>query len=95
VTQVGAGGDLALSPAPAVGFSGAAAFDGDGKFAGLAVLRPVVVATTAATNTPPATQAVLVTGDTVRDFLKANDVTASGTSADAKAAAVRVICVRK
>ncbi|HTC96107.1 MAG TPA: peptidoglycan-binding protein [Bradyrhizobium sp.] len=95
VTQVGAGGDLALSPAPAVGFSGAAAFDGDGKFAGLAVLRPVVVATTAAANTPPATQAVLVTGDAVRDFLKANEVSASGTSTDAKAAAVRVICVRK
>jgi peptidoglycan hydrolase-like protein with peptidoglycan-binding domain len=95
VTQVGSGGDLALSPAPAVGFSGAAALDGDGKFAGLAVLRPVVVATTAATTTPAATQAVLVNGDAVRDFLKANDVTASGTSTDAKAAAVRVICVRK
>ncbi|MBV9458823.1 MAG: peptidoglycan-binding protein [Bradyrhizobium sp.] len=95
VTQVGTGGALALSPAPAVGFSGAAALDGDGKFAGLAVLRPVVVATTAAANTPPATQAVLVSGDAVRDFLKANEVTASGTSSDAKAAAVRVICVRK
>jgi hypothetical protein len=95
VTQVGTGGDLALSPAPAVGFSGAVALDSDGKFAGLAVLRPVVVATTAATNAPPATQAVLVSGDAVRDFLKANEVTASGTSADAKAAAVRVICVRK
>jgi hypothetical protein len=59
------------------------------------VLRPVVVATTAIANTPPATQAVLVSGDAVRDFLKANDVTASGISTDAKAAAVRVICVRK
>ena len=95
VAQVGTGGDLALSPAPAIGFSGAAALDGDGKFAGLAVLRPVVVATTAAANTPPPTQAVLVRGDDVRNFLKANDVTASGTSTDAKAAAVRVICVRK
>jgi hypothetical protein len=47
-----------------------------------------------AANTPPATQAVLVSGDTVRDFLKANDVTVSGTSTDPKAAAVRVICVR-
>jgi len=95
MTQVGTGGDLALSPPPAIGFSGAAALDGDGKFAGLAVLRPVVVATTAIANTPPATQAVLVSGDAVRDFLKANDVTASGISTDAKAAAVRVICVRK
>ena len=95
VTQIGTSGDLALSSAPAIGFSGAAALDGDGKFAGLALLKPVVVATTAAANTAPATQAVLVTGDAVRDFLKANNVTASGTSTDAKAAAVRVICVRK
>jgi len=29
------------------------------------------------------------------DFLKANDVNASGTSMDAKASVVRVICVRK
>jgi peptidoglycan hydrolase-like protein with peptidoglycan-binding domain len=95
VTQVGTGGDLALSPSPAIGFSGAAALDSDGKFAGLALLKPVVVATTAAAGTAPAAQAVLVTGDTVREFLKANNVTASGSSSDAKAAAVRVICVRK
>jgi peptidoglycan hydrolase-like protein with peptidoglycan-binding domain len=94
-TQVGAGGDLALSPAPALGFSGAAALDGDGKFAGLALLKPVVVATTVVAGATPAAQAVLVSGDTVRDFLKANSVTAAGTSTDARAAAVRVICVRK
>ena len=34
------GGDLALSPAPPVGLSGAAAIDGDGKFAGIAVRHP-------------------------------------------------------
>ena len=55
----------------------------------------MVVATATATNTAPASQAVLVTADTVREFLKANDVTANGTSTDAKAAVVRVICVRK
>ena len=33
--------------------------------------------------------------ETVRDFLKANGVNASGGSSDAKAAVVRVICVRK
>src|SRR5437868_4017833 len=43
VTQVGSGGDLALSPSPALGFSGAAALD-DGKFAGVALLKPAVVA---------------------------------------------------
>jgi hypothetical protein len=31
----------------------------------------------------------------VRDFLKANAVTAAGGASDAKASVVRVICVRK
>ena len=46
-------------------------------------------------NGAPAAQAVLVSADTVRDFLKANGVNAAGGSADAKASVVRVICVRK
>jgi hypothetical protein len=50
---------------------------------------------TATANAAPASQSVLVTADGVRDFLKANEVTANGTSTDAKAAVVRVICVRK
>ena len=95
VTQVGTGGDLALSPAPGIGFSGAPALDEGGKFAGVALLKPVMVATATAANAAPASQSVLVTGDTVRDFLTANEVTANGTSTDAKAAVVRVICVRK
>ena len=93
VAQVGGGSDVALSPPPALGFSGAAALDGDGKFAGIALLKPVVVAGPA--NATPAAQAVLVTADTVRDFLKANSVNAAGGSPDAKASVVRVICVRK
>ena len=93
VTQVGSGGDFALSPAPALGFSGAAATDGDGKFAGLVQLKPVLVA--GPSNAAPAAQAALVPADTVREFLKANDVNASGGSTDAKASVVRVICVRK
>jgi peptidoglycan hydrolase-like protein with peptidoglycan-binding domain len=92
VTQVGGGGDLALSPPPALGFSGAAALDGDGKFAGLALLKPVIVA--GPTNAAAA-QAALVSGDVVREFLKANGVNAAGSSTDAKASVVRVICVRK
>jgi peptidoglycan hydrolase-like protein with peptidoglycan-binding domain len=87
------GSDLALSPAPALGFSGAAALDDDGKFAGIVLLKPVVVA--GPPNATPAAQAALVSADTVREFLKANRVNASGASADAKAAVVRVICVRK
>jgi peptidoglycan hydrolase-like protein with peptidoglycan-binding domain len=92
VAQLGGGSDVALSPPPALGFSGAAALDGDGKFAGVALLKPVLVAGPAAAA--PAAQAVLVTADNVRDFLKANGVNANGSS-DARASVVRVICVRK
>jgi peptidoglycan hydrolase-like protein with peptidoglycan-binding domain len=92
-TPVGSGGDLALSPAPGLGFSGAAALDDDGNFAGIALLKPLVLAGTAS-SAPPA-QAVLVSADIVRAFLKANGVSASGGSNDAKASVVRVICVRK
>jgi peptidoglycan hydrolase-like protein with peptidoglycan-binding domain len=92
------GSDLALSPAPGLGFSGAAARDANGKFAGIALLKPVVVAGPA--NATPAAQAALVAADTVRGFLKANGVNASDGSvdaktSDAKASVVRVICVRK
>jgi peptidoglycan hydrolase-like protein with peptidoglycan-binding domain len=93
VAPIGGGGDLALSPPPALGFSGAAALDGDGKFAGVALLKPVIVAGPAAAT--PAAQAVLVPADSVREFLKANGVNAAGGSSDARASVVRVICVRK
>lgn len=85
--------DSALSPPPAVGFSGGPAIDGDGKFAGIALLKPAMVAGPA--TSVPASQAVMVSAETVRNFLKANDVMANGASTDAKAAVVRVICVRK
>jgi peptidoglycan hydrolase-like protein with peptidoglycan-binding domain len=91
--QIGGDGDAALSPAPGPGFSGAAALDGSGKFAGLALLKPVAVAGTSATAAT--SQAVLVSPVTVREFLKTNDVNANGASTDARAAVVRVICVRK
>jgi hypothetical protein len=92
VTQLG-GGDAALSPPPALGFSGAAALDGGGRFAGLALLKPVIVA--GASNGLATAQAVLVPGESVRDFLKANGAAAINSSTDATAAVVRVICVRK
>ena len=91
--QIGSDGDAALSPAPSLGFSGAAALDGNGKFAGIALLKPVVVAGTSTTAATP--QAVLVSPASVREFLKANGMVANGASTDAKAAVVRVICVRK
>jgi peptidoglycan hydrolase-like protein with peptidoglycan-binding domain len=93
VATIGSNSDLALSPAPGLGFSGAAALDGDGKFAGIALLKPLVVA--GPPNAAPAAQAALVSSDTVREFLKANGVNAAGTSADARGSVVRVICVRK
>ena len=93
VTQAGGGGESALSPAPAIGFSGAAALDTDGKFAGLALLKPVVVA--GLSNAAPAAQAVLAPADAVRTFLKANKVTPASGSFDAKTSVVRLICVRK
>lgn len=83
----------ALSPPPAVGFSGSPAVDADGKFAGLALLKPAMVAGPA--TSVSASQALMVSAEAVRGFLKANAVAANGTSTDAKAAVVRVICVRK
>jgi hypothetical protein len=85
------GGEPALSPAPALGFSGAAALDASGKFAGLVLLKPATVAGPSAS----AAQAVLAPAEIVRAFLKANGVTTSAGSSDARAAVVRVICVRK
>jgi peptidoglycan hydrolase-like protein with peptidoglycan-binding domain len=91
--QIGGDGDAALSPAPGLGFSGAAALDGGGKFAGIALLKPVVVAGTSTTSAT--SQAVLVSPGTVREFLKANGVAANGISTNTTTAVVRVICVRK
>jgi peptidoglycan hydrolase-like protein with peptidoglycan-binding domain len=89
----GGRGDAALAPPPAYGFSGAAARDANGRFAGIALLKPTLMA--GATGATPGTQAVLVAPDTVRAFLTANGIAVDGKSTDAKAAAVRVICVRK
>jgi hypothetical protein len=87
------GSDASLMPAPGLGFSGAAALDADGAFAGMALLKPVLIAGPTITATAP--QASLVNADTVRNFLKANSVATASGSSDAKASVVRVICVRK
>jgi peptidoglycan hydrolase-like protein with peptidoglycan-binding domain len=90
VTSVG--NDLGLSPPPPPGFSGAAALDADGKFAGIALLKPVMVAGSAAVAS---SQAVLIPPEIVRNFANSNGVNATGGSAGAKTSIVRVICVRK
>ncbi len=88
-----AASDLALAPAPGLGFSGAPALDADGVFAGIAQLKPVLVAGPTVTSAAP--QAALVSAAAVREFLQANGVTAAGGSPDPKTSVVRVICVRK
>jgi hypothetical protein len=91
VTPVGT--DITLSPEPGLGFSGAATVDTDGSFAGMARLKPAVVA--GPSEGPLPVQAILVSADTVRDFLKTNEVTAPSGQTDAKASLLRVICIRK
>jgi peptidoglycan hydrolase-like protein with peptidoglycan-binding domain len=83
--QVGTGNDLALTPVPGPGFSGAAFFGSDAKLLGLVQLKTLVATSAAA----------LVPSDVVRQFLKASGVTTVNGSPDPKAAIVRVICVRK
>lgn len=89
----GAAGLLSLDNSPALGFSGAAVLDGKGEFAGMTVLKPSVVAGTAS-----APQAAVVPTAAIRDFLEAHHVAPASAQAGvehAKAAVVRVICVRK
>ena len=88
-----AGAEVSVAPEPAIGFSGAAALDSDGKFAGIARLKPAVVAGPAGAPLP--SQAVLVPADSVREFLKAKGVTAASGASDAKASVLRLVCVRK
>jgi hypothetical protein len=89
---------LALDPVPAVGYDGAAAFDAQGRLAGIASLKIPIVAGAAPT---PITSAKLTPVETVRNFLDAQNVDpahAAGAAAGieaAKASIVRVICVRK
>jgi hypothetical protein len=85
--------DGALTPDLGLGFSGAAALDSDGKFTGMARLKPAVVAGPA--NAAAASQAILVSADSVREFLKANFVVPAAGASDAKASVLRVICIRK
>jgi len=82
----------ALEQAPVPGFAGAAVLDKEGRFFGMVDLNPAVVA---GAPTPP--RASVIAAETIRNFLDANYLApASGRVGieDAKAAVVRVICVR-
>jgi hypothetical protein len=93
VAAAGGSGDPVLQSPPGIGLSGGAAVDSDRHFAGIALLKPPVVA--GGQGSPPPAQAVLVPADAVRDFLNANGVTPASGASDTKASVLRVICVRK
>jgi len=80
-----------IEPAPKPGFSGAAAVDAQGRFAGMVELNSPVVAG----GGPATAPAMLVPADTVRVFLASQGITpASGHSAIDQSV-LRIICVRK
>ena len=84
-----------LRPAPQAGFAGAAALDGQDRFVGMIALKTPVVASAGATVS--VSQARLVAAPAIRKFLDAQSVTPATGAANvnaAKAAAVRIICVR-
>jgi hypothetical protein len=86
---------LAIEPAPALGFDGAAVLDAQGRLAGLATVKPVVVAGA----TPAVAQSTtLATAEAIRKLLAEQNIAANGAAAGSEAAkgsVVRVICVRK
>jgi hypothetical protein len=88
-------GDTIL-PAPPPGFDGAAAIDTQGRLFGMVQIKDTVVAN--AGSAASSASATIVPVETLRRFLDAQYVTPAtgrmGTDA-AKAAVVRVICVRK
>ena len=85
-----------IAPAPSPGFSGAAALDGQGRFAGIVTLKSAIVAGVA----PTGPQATLVPATAVRAFLAAQGIPTTGMALAADNATMdqsvmRLICVRK
>ena len=80
-----------VEPSPAPGFSGAAAIDAQGRFAGMVELRSQLVAGSAA----PSPQAILISAAAVRAFLSAQGITPSVGAGAMDQSIVRVICVRR
>ena len=79
-------------PVPMAGFSGAAALDAKGQFLGIMETRNFVLAS-AEPTLPPVR---LISAAAIREFLAKHHVAvADGATGDARAAAVRIICVRK
>jgi hypothetical protein len=80
-----------IEPSPAPGFSGAAAVDAQGRFAGIVELRSQPAAGSAA----PSRQAMLVSAAAVRTFLSAHRITPAAGSGAMDQSVLRVICVRR
>ena len=91
--QVTDGNSIELrQSAPLAGFSGAAAFDRQGRFAGMAEMRNAVLASIA----PALPPLRLIRTETIRAFLEEHKVpAATAHNADASNSVVRIICVRK
>jgi hypothetical protein len=79
-----------LDPPPKLGFSGAAAVDAQGHFAGIVELKSPIVA-----GPGGAPQATLIPAAAVRAFLQAQGIAAADGHAAMEESVVRVICVRK
>jgi len=82
--------DQGVNPVPKLGFSGAAAIDAQGRFAGIVEMKAPVVAGAAAVP-----QATLVPAQTVRVFLRTQGITVAAGHPASDQSVVRVICVRK
>jgi hypothetical protein len=78
-----------VDPAPKLGFAGAAAVDGQGRFAGMVDLTAPAVAGEGAVS-----QATLVPAAAVRTFLQAQGIAPATNTAAIDQSVVRVICVR-
>jgi S1-C subfamily serine protease len=89
--QIGAdAGTRTVEPVPVLGFAGAAAFDTETRLVGLVGIKQTDV------SVPP--RAMLVPAPIIKAFLYAHSVAPDGPGTgleDAKAAVVRVICVRR
>jgi hypothetical protein len=79
-----------LDPAPTLGFSGAAAVDPQGRFAGMVDLNSTAVAGAGAVS-----QATLISAETLRAFLQMQNIATTGGRNAIDQSVVRVVCVRK
>lgn len=80
-----------ITPTPKFGFSGAAAVDGQGRFAGVVELQSAADAVTGLATV----QATLVPADAVRAFLAAHGIKPATGQDPMERSMLRVICVRK